>query len=185
MALRLHPGPGCSGSLLSGRMTDTVIEAGRGGTGSRSRDPGRQQKSTNACPSPCLPPTASPRAGRPHSAFPQGLDVAHSLPTPLSWLLCGLGGQPARTASMSNLASLPLPLLTFSQWGAPAVNGREENEGGCLSDCLRPPPPAGPRAGCVLKVQLLSGDPLSSPPFLSLNAPFLALSGPGLETASL
>lgn len=183
MAFRLHPGRVCSGSLLSGRMTDTFIEAGRGGTGSRSRDPGRQQKSTNACPSPCLPPTASPRAGRPHCAFPQGLDVAHSLPTSLSWLLCGLGGRPARTASMRNLASLPLPLLMFSQRGAPAVNGREENEGGRLSDCPRPP--AGPRAGCVLKVQLLSGDPLPSPAFLSLNAPFLALSGPGLETASL
>lgn len=130
---------GCSGSLLIGRMSDTFIEAGKGGTVSRSRDPGRQQKSTNACPSPCLPPTAFPRAGRPHCAFPQGLDVAHSLPTSFSWLLCGLGGRPTPTASMSNLASLSLPLLMFSQWGAPAVNGREENEGGRYLTAPVPP----------------------------------------------
>lgn len=67
-ALRPLPGPGCSGSLLCrGRMTGTFTEPGRGGPVPRSRDPGRPRKSTDACPSPCLPRTASPSGRTVHS----------------------------------------------------------------------------------------------------------------------
>ena len=100
---------------LPGRMTGTFTEPGRGGPVPRSGDPGRQRKSTDACPSPCLPRTASRSSRTVHSLagwmcpFP---------PQPALW-----SGRPTcRDGFRSNLA------LCLRRWGVPAANGRGESE---------------------------------------------------------
>ena len=117
-ALRPLPGPGCSGSLLCRRrMTGTFTEPGRGRPVPRSRDPGRQRKSTDAPPHP--------------ASLGQPLPVA-ALYNP-SWSRCGPFPPQSTLWSESptcrdGVREQPCPRLR--RWGVPAANGKEEIEVG-------------------------------------------------------
>lgn len=147
MARLLHDEAGV-GSWLSGKMTATFVQAGRGGTILQAQRP-KTSAGINKCLPPSSPPAESNLELESHlGPSLVGWTLPVSSPHLLSSLLCGLRGRPARMASMGHLA----PCL----WSCAAnvepqqqMGGKRMSSGGYQTGSL---PVGPPLAGCVLKV---------------------------------